>query len=85
MGRAVSLHYVVRDALSPQAWDIKLVVKSKSGKIVKVISRGSNSTGSWHLVRWKAQVSGIYHYCVYARDLAGNSQSRLGTAVIKVR
>ena len=85
VGRAVSLHYVVRDTLSPQATHIKLVIKSKSGRAVKVISLGSAVTGSWHLVRWKPPASGLYHYCVCAKDLAGNSQSRLGTAAIRVR
>jgi photosystem II stability/assembly factor-like uncharacterized protein len=84
-GRAVSLHYVVRDTLSPQATHIKLVIKSKSGRAVKVISLGSAVTGSWHLVRWKPRTSGVYRYCVYAKDLAGNSQSRVGTAAIVVR
>ena len=36
----------------------------------------------WHTASWTPKKKGTYSYAVYAKDLAGNSQSTIGSAKI---
>lgn len=51
--------------------------------MVKSFSLGEKSKATWYSVKWKAK--GTYRCYVYAKDLAGNAQSRVGSAKVVVR
>ena len=85
VGHALKLSYRITDNLSPQATSVKLVVKNSAGKVVKTLACGTQSVAVWHTVAWTPKSKGTYRYWVYAKDLAGNSQSKIGTAKITVK
>lgn len=41
--------------------------------------------GAWYWFTWKPKARGTYRYSVYAKDAAGNAQSRVGSARVVVR
>jgi hypothetical protein len=84
-GRSVALRYKVSDNLSPQATAVKLVVKTARGKKVKSFSLGTKGTAAWYSFKWKPRARRTYRYYVYAKDAAGNPQSRVGSARVVVR
>ena len=83
-GHAITLRYFVADDLSPRAKAIRLTVRNAGGIVVKRFTPGTTSTNAWHALKWKAPVKGRYTYAVYAKDLAGNAQVKVGRAEIKV-
>jgi hypothetical protein len=84
-GRAVSLRYKVADNLSPAATAIRIVVKNAKGRTVTTFTPAARRTGTWSSVKWTPKARGTYRYYVYAKDLAGNAQSKLGSAKVVVR
>ena len=84
-GRAVALRYKVADSLSPMATAIRIVVRNSRGDAVKTIRPTARSTATWYSARWTPKARGTYRYHVYAKDLAGNAQSRVGSARVVVR
>ena len=52
---------------------------------MKSFSLGTRNTATWYSVRWKPKAKGTYRYYVYAKDLAGNAQSKVGSAKVVVR
>ena len=82
-GKAISLKYLASDNLSPQAIAVKLIIKNAKHKVV--ISLGTEKAATWYAVKWKPKAKGIYTYSVYASDLAGNMQSKVGSARITVK
>jgi hypothetical protein len=65
-----------------------LVVKNSRGRIVKVFRTTvttSRLSRTWYSIKWRPTVKGIYRYYVYVKDLAGNAQSKVGSARIIVR
>ncbi|HJW76829.1 MAG TPA: hypothetical protein VJ787_14390 [Thermoleophilia bacterium] len=82
-GRAVTLRYRVAD-LTPKA-TVTLRVKTLSGVTRKTISLGTRWTGRTLGYRFTCNLArGTYRYHVYARDQAGNTQGRLGSATLRV-
>ncbi|HET6495971.1 MAG TPA: clostripain-related cysteine peptidase, partial [Thermoleophilia bacterium] len=84
-GRKVVLRYRVNDvlpsgqALSPQA-QITIAVKTRAGKTVKRLFPGLRATNAARSWTWRCGLrKGRYRYHVYATDLAGNTQSRVGS------
>jgi len=84
-GHAIVLHYKISDALSPTATAVRLVVKNSHGKVVKRFSWASRTIATWYIVRWTPKAKGSYHYFVYGKDLAGNAQSKVGSARVVVK
>jgi len=81
-GHGLKLSYRISDNLSPTATGVQLVVKNAAGKVVKTLACGAQSVTVWNSVTWTPQAKGTYSYAVYAKDLAGNSQSTIGSAKI---
>jgi hypothetical protein len=84
-GHAIVLRYMASDHLSPTATAVRVVVRNAHGKTVKTFSLGKHKTGAWLHVSWTPKARGTYHYYVYAKYLAGNNQSKLGSARVAVR
>jgi hypothetical protein len=84
-GRAIALRYKITDAWSPKAIAIRIVVKNSRGTTVKAFSPTTKITATWYSVNWTPKMVGTYRYYVYGKDLAGNAQSRIGSARVVVR
>ena len=86
-GRNVNLRYVFTDALSPWVRDIKVTVRSRTGRVVWSKSLGSaNRQVDWPLAfRWRPRARGVFTYQVTCKDAAGNAQMRKATGKITVR
>jgi hypothetical protein len=82
---AIVLHYEVSDALSPTATAVRLVVCNSGGKAVKSWSWANRKIATWYTVRWTPKAKGSYHYYLYGKDLAGNTQAKVGSARIVVK
>jgi len=83
-GRRVSLQYRVGD-LAPEA-SVTIVVKNARGKTVKNLPLGLRTTDADLHYRFVCTLrSGIYHYLVYATDMAGNTQKKPASARLIVR
>lgn len=86
-GRTAALPYIVRDAqpCGPTA-DVTVAVRTPSGKLVKKLLRPGRTIGVAHSAAFRCWLAkGTYRFFVYARDTAGNKQSRVGTALLTVR
>ena len=87
-GTYITLRYKATDNLSPKVRVTKIVVKNARGRVVKTfttIAATTRTPGTWYSVRWKPSANGTYRYYVYAKDLAGNAQSKVGSARVIVR
>jgi hypothetical protein len=84
-GSAVSLRYYLADLLSFRAAAVKVVVKNSRGATVKSASLGERTTDTWYSLRWTPKARGTYRYYVYGKDLAGNAQTKVGSAKVVVR
>ena len=40
----------------------------------------SRRSGTWHTVKWRPRAKGTWRYYVYCKDLAGNPQTKVGSA-----
>jgi hypothetical protein len=83
-GKAIALKYLIRDNLSHQAKDVVLVIRNSHRTVVKRFSLGTKNVSTWYQVKWTPKAKGTYTYTVTASDLAGNSQSRAGSAKITI-
>ena len=83
-GRAIALRYSVAD-ISPQAVAVRVVVKDAAGKTAQSFALGDQPTNVWLVVQWTPKTSGVYRYFVYAKDLAGNAQRKVGSGAVNVR
>jgi hypothetical protein len=84
-GHAIVLRYEVRDALSPKATAVRIIIKNSHGKVVKSFACATKTIATWYSVKWTSKARGTFRYFVYAKDLAGNAQSSVGKAKITVR
>jgi len=84
-GHAIVLHYEVTDKLSVVAMAVRVVVRNSRSKTVRSFSLGARKIAYWQRVSWVPGTRGTYHYYVYAKDLAGNTQSKHGLAKVVVR
>jgi hypothetical protein len=84
-GKACRLYFKVHDRLSPKVTTV-LAIQTKSGVVKKRFSwgYGENFAGWW----WKSYTCrlprGTYDIRVYGKDLAGNAQSVVGKARLRV-
>jgi surface antigen len=89
VNRRVALLYRETDALLPFTWCTRIVIKNGAGKVVKTWSQigilSLRNRGQWYSYTWIPRARGTYRYYVYAKDLAGNAQSKLGSAKVVVR
>ena len=80
------LRFKVFDRLSPKV-TTELVIRTKSGHVVKRFrwGYGKNSSG-WWWTRYNCRLPpGIFAINVYGKDLAGNDQSVVGQARLRVK
>ena len=82
--RALSLPYLIKDDLSPQAVGVTVTIRSGS-RTVKTLKLRSRTVGAWQSAKWTPKAKGRYTYIVTASDLAGNRQGRAVAGVVKVR
>ena len=87
-GHMCTIWYAVRDNLSPQVTST-LVITSGSGVVEKHWSWGYSAVprqGYWWTQKYRCTLAkGTYVICVYGKDLAGNPQSVIGTASLRVK
>ncbi len=83
-GKAIALKYLIRDNLSHQAKDVMLVIRNSHRAVVKRFSLGRKNVSTCYLVKWTPKAKGTYTYTVTASDLAGNRQSKAGSAKITI-
>ena len=86
-GRAVSLRYMFADALSPWVRDIKVTVRSRTGRLVwsKSLGAANRQVDLPLAFRWRPRHKGVFTYQVTCRDAAGNVQAKKATGTITVR
>ena len=85
-GKTCKLYFKVYDALSAKV-TTKLAITTKSGAVKKRWSWGydKNSAG-WWWVKYRCRLPrGTYRIVVTGKDLAGNRQSRVGKATLRVK
>ncbi|HET6493892.1 MAG TPA: M6 family metalloprotease domain-containing protein [Thermoleophilia bacterium] len=86
--RLIPLRYRFSDRRSPSIWDVRVVIKRRSGVVARTVRMGASTArvrGRWYTTRWRPKDRGTYRYWVYGRDAAGNPQKVRGYGVIKVR
>ncbi len=84
----ISLRFRATDNLSPTVWAPKSVVKDARVRVVKIFGKSaltSRRSGTWHTVKWRPRAKSAYRYNVCFKDLAGNPQSKAGSAKVVVR
>jgi beta propeller repeat protein len=84
-GHVATLHMMVREHLSPKAI-VAVVIRTRGGTVVKVLALGRRTTNKTLVAKFRCNLGrGVYRYSVRARDLAGNRQSKTGSALLIVR
>jgi hypothetical protein len=83
--KPIVLKALVNDNLSPQAKSVTLTIRNSHKKVVKTFKLGTKNRSVWYSVKWWAAARGTYTYSVTATDLAGNRQSKVGSAKIIVK
>jgi hypothetical protein len=84
-GQYATLKYAAHDLFSRSAL-FTIKVKTRSAHTVQTIKCGRQSTRGTLTKRFRCDLPrGTYTFYVYAVDLAGNSQSRLGSNTLTVR
>ena len=84
-GHEATLKMVVREHLSPKA-TVTVVIRNRKGQVVKTLALGRRTTNKTLVARFRCNLRrGTYRYSVRARDLAGNRQSKAGSALLLVR
>jgi hypothetical protein len=84
-GRYVTLSYRVKDVLSPLA-NVTIRIKSGSGTVVKTVTaKGVRTNRALSKRILLSMPAGAYRFFVYARDLAGNTQTVVGSSLLTVR
>ena len=86
-GRTVSLKYVIKDAAPNAGWAAPTVkVRTLHGKVVGSFSLGRVKVNRALTAAWRCTLPrGQYRFSVYAKDAAGNAQSKAGSNVLTVR
>ena len=84
VGERVLIRFRVRDALSPKA-TVTLRVRTHAGKLLRTVRLGQRPTNRLLGIRIARLHRGSYRFSVYATDLAGNHQARIGSNRLVVR
>jgi hypothetical protein len=84
-GKTCRLYFKVHDRLSPKVTNV-LVIQTKSGVVKKRFSwgYGENFAGWWRTSYTCRLPRGTYLIRVYGKDRAGNAQSVIGKARLRV-
>jgi lysophospholipase L1-like esterase len=80
----IALRFRVRDALSPRARGVRVVVRDAHGAVVKRFALAACPMAAWRHAVWTPRATGVYRFTVRARDMAGNAQRRVGGAAVVV-
>ncbi len=84
-GTRVVLRFRVTDAQSATT-TVKIKIRMLAGPAVKTLSLGRRATGSRQGARFVCRLPrGTYRFFVYARDEAGNPQTRVGSNTLTVQ
>jgi Carboxypeptidase regulatory-like domain len=86
-GAVASLPFEVKDTgrHGPRA-AVSIVVKTRTGKVVKVIRMAHSPVNHLHLCRYLCHLpKGRYRFCVYAIDSGGNRQKRIASNWLTVK
>ena len=80
------IQYEVKDPLpSSGKAKVTLNILNRSGKVVKSLKLGLQVVNKWLKYPYKfSMAKGKYLFNIYATDLAGNKQTKIGKAVLKV-
>jgi photosystem II stability/assembly factor-like uncharacterized protein len=79
------LRYRVTDAQSATA-TVTIKITDGDGRTVATLSLGRCATAAQHVARFVCRLPrGAYRFSVYARDEAGNAQTRVGSNVLTVK
>ncbi len=84
-GKTIALEYRVSDNLSPRAKAVTLTVRNSHNKVVKIFRLGTEKVSARHVVEWTPKAKGVYRFAVSGKDLAGNRQTKAGSARIAVK
>jgi hypothetical protein len=85
-GLVIRLRYRAVDTMSPQVKSIRVVIRNSKGKVVRTLRpTAAKNTATWYAIKWRPKYRGTYRYSVYAKDLAGNAQSKRISSRIIVR
>lgn len=86
-GRSATLKYKVTDAgASAGQATVVIKVKNRSGKVVQTIKAGIVAANKAVSTKFTCKLAkGMYTYSVYATDMAGNAQSKAGSAKLTVK
>jgi hypothetical protein len=86
-GALAALPFRVDDALPcAKTAAVTVQVRDTAGATVQTLSCGARTVNSPQIARFLCELpKGAYRYYVYATDAAGNRQSRVGSAGLKVR
>jgi len=86
-GRRATLAFKVSDARPNAGWaTVTIKIKNAHGRIVKSLSVGKKSVNKALSKRFTCKLAkGTYRYSVYAKDAAGNSQSKVGSNKLAVK
>jgi hypothetical protein len=86
-GRTATLKYKVTDAV-PNAGKatVMIKVKSRAGKVVKTIKAGGATVNKTLYAKFGCKLArGTYTFSVYATDMAGNAQAKIGSNKLTVK
>ena len=84
-GHSISLKYKIADKLSTSATAVTLTVKNAKGKVTRKFVLGTKATNVWLSAKWTPKAKGKYSYSTTATDLAGNKQTKVGSAKVIVK
>jgi hypothetical protein len=83
-GTKVTFKYKAND-VSPKC-TITLKIKKSNGSVTRTYSLGKKTSNKSYTYKVNPKLgTGTYTLCTYAKDLAGNAQSKLGTDKFKVK
>jgi photosystem II stability/assembly factor-like uncharacterized protein len=84
-GAAALLRYRVTDTQSATA-TVTIKIADGYGRTVATLSLGRRATAVQHVARYVCRLPrGVYRFSVYARDEAGNAQTRVGSNILTVK
>ena len=86
-GKTAALKYKVVDALPGSEYaDATIKVTNKRHKVVARVVAGEVASNKAQTAKFKCTLApGTYTFAVYATDLAGNTQSKAGSATLVVK
>jgi hypothetical protein len=86
-GRTATLKYMVSDAAPNKGTAaVSIKIKNSRGNVVKTINKASVAVNVALSAKFRCTLAkGAYKYYVYATDVSGNAQSKVGSARLTVK